>query len=66
MPGRKKSELEAITILESIGIQVDRNYYDDNSHKSMPNIRCKDGRYIEITHTFHNNYEYKAELLEIG
>jgi len=55
MPGRKQGELEAITILESIGIQVDRDYFDDNSHKSMPDIRCKDGRYIEITHTYHNN-----------
>ena len=55
MPGRKKGELEAITILESIGIQVDRDYLDDNSHKSMPDIRCKDGRFIEVTHTFHNN-----------
>lgn len=55
MPGRKQGELEAITILEGIGIQVDRDYFDDNSHKSMPDIRCKDGHYIEITHTFHNN-----------
>ncbi len=55
MPGRKQGELEAITILESIGIQVDRDYLDDNSHKSMPDVRCKDGRYIEVTHTHHNN-----------
>ena len=55
MAGRKQGELEAITILERIGIQVDRNYLDDNSHKSMPDIKCKDGRYIEVTHTHHNN-----------
>ncbi len=55
MPGRKKGELEAITILESIGIQVDRDYLDDNSHKSMPDVKCTDGRYIEVTHTLHNN-----------
>ena len=55
MLGRKKGELEAITILRNIGIEVDVTYYDDNSHKSMPDIRCKDGRYIEVTHTFHNN-----------
>ena len=55
MAGRKQGELEAITILESIGIQVDRDYLDDNSHKSMPDVRCKDGRYIEVTHTLHNN-----------
>ena len=55
MSGRKQGEQEAITILESIGIQVDRNYFDDNSHTSMPDVRCKDGRYIEVTHTLHNN-----------
>lgn len=52
---RKKGEQEAITILENLGIEIDRSYYDDNSQQSMPDIRCKDGRYIEITHTFHNN-----------
>lgn len=52
---RKKGEQEAITILEKLGIEVDKGYYDDNSHKSMPDVKCKDGRYIEITHTFHNN-----------
>lgn len=55
MPGRKQGDLEAITVLESIGIQVDRDYLDDNSYKSMPDIRCKDGHYIEVTHTHHNN-----------
>jgi hypothetical protein len=55
MSGRKQGELEAITILESIGIQVDRDYLDDNSHKSMPDVKCADGRYIEVTHTLHNN-----------
>ncbi len=38
MPNYKKGEQEAITILESIGIQVDRDYLDDNSHRSMPDI----------------------------
>jgi hypothetical protein len=55
MQWRKKGESEAIIILENIGIEIDRDYYDDNSHKSMPDIRCKDGRYIEVTHTLHNN-----------
>ena len=55
MSNRKKGEQEAITILEKLDIEIDNNYYDDNSHKSMPDIRCKDGQYIEITHTFHNN-----------
>lgn len=55
MPERKKGEQEAITILGNLGIEVDKSYYDDNSRKSMPDIKSKDGRYIEITHTFHNN-----------
>ena len=55
MAGRKKGEQEAITILESLGIGIDKTYHDDNSHDSMPDIRCKDGRYIEVTHTYHNN-----------
>lgn len=55
MSGRKQGEIEAITILENIGKQVDRDYFDDNSHKSMPDVRCKDDRYIEVTHTHHDN-----------
>ncbi len=55
MTGRKQGEQEAIAILENIGIQVDRDYSDDNSHQRMPDIRCKDGRFIEVTHTRHNN-----------
>ena len=55
MPNRKKGEQEAITILEKLGIEIDKSYYDDNSQHSMPDVRCKDGRYIEVTHTFHNN-----------
>ena len=55
MSERKKGEQEAITILKNLGIEVDNDYYDDNSHKSMPDIKCKDGRYIEVTHTHHNN-----------
>ncbi len=55
MPNRKKGEHEAITILEKLGIEIDKSYYDDNSQQSMPDVKCTDGRYIEVTHTFHNN-----------
>lgn len=55
MSKRKRGEQEAIIILGNLGIEIDKDYYDDNSHNSMPDIRCKDGRYIEVTHTFHNN-----------
>ena len=55
MSERKQGEQEAITVLENLGIEIDKSYCDDNSHNSMPDIRCKDGRYIEVTHTRHNN-----------
>ena len=55
MSKRKNGELEAILILEDLGVEIDKDYCDDNSYKSMPDIRCKDGRYIEVTHTLHNN-----------
>ena len=56
MQKRKTGEQEAITILENLGIEIDKDYYDDNSQKNMPDIKYKDDdRYIEITHTLHNN-----------
>lgn len=55
MQKRKSGESEAIQILQNLGIEIDNSYYDDNSKRSMPDIRCKDGRKIEVTHTSHNN-----------
>lgn len=52
---RKKGESEAIAILKSIGIDIDEGYSDDNSQANMPDIRCKDGHHIEVTHTFHDD-----------
>ena len=52
---RKKGESEAIAILKSIGIDIDECYSDDNSQANMPDIRCKDGHHIEVTHTFHDD-----------
>lgn len=51
----KKGELDAKKILENIGIQFDENYHDDNSQNSMPDFRYKNGRYLEVTHTRHDN-----------
>ncbi len=56
MSKRKKGENEAVIILESIGIKIDKNYLDDNSRASMPDLKCENGRYIEVTHTKHNNF----------
>lgn len=51
----KQGELEAKYILEKLGIIFDDEYHDDNSSKSMPDLRMKDGRFVEVTHTLHNN-----------
>lgn len=53
---KKKGEQQAVEILKTLGIVVDENYCDDNSCESMPDLKCLDGRYIEVTHTKHNNY----------
>lgn len=50
----KKGEEQAKIILESLGIEFDDSYCDDNSSESMPDLRYKDGRYLEVTHTQHN------------
>jgi len=55
MVKRKTGEKEAIIILKTIGIQLNEDYYDDNSRSSMPDLRYADGRGIEVTHTRHNN-----------
>lgn len=51
----KQGEEEAKQILETIGRRIDETYCDDNSKSSMPDLRFKSGRYIEVTHTKHNN-----------
>lgn len=55
MPKRKAGEYEALLILKSMGVEIDEEYYDDNSEPSMPDLRYKDGKGIEVTHTRHNN-----------
>ena len=57
---RKRGETEAIIILKAIGIDFDETYHDDNSVDSMPDIKCKDGRFIEVTHTKHNDNYIKT------
>ena len=51
---RKQGENEALEILENIGIEMDEEYTDDNSRPKMPDLRYKDGRFIEVTHTRYN------------
>lgn len=57
----KKGELQAKIILEKFGIQFDDEYSDDNCGCSMPDLKYKDGRYLEVTHTRHNNAIYSEE-----
>ncbi|MBR0148687.1 MAG: hypothetical protein IJM23_05755 [Lachnospiraceae bacterium] len=59
MAGYKKGEKEALLILQSMGIEMDESYHDDNSRDSMPDLRYADGRYIEVTHTLHNYFLYE-------
>lgn len=51
----KKRETEAMQILELKGIEFDKSYCDNNSKNSRPDLRYKNGRFLEVTHTHHNN-----------
>lgn len=51
----KKGELQAKHILQAKGFEFDGAYCDDNSEESMPDLKYKDGRFFEVTHTLHNH-----------
>lgn len=51
----KQGEQEAKEILQLKGYIFDNQYYDDNSSKSMPDLKFQGGNYLEVTHTQHNN-----------
>ena len=52
---QKQGEIEAKQILQLKGIQFDESYCDDNSSPSMPDLKYQNGRFLEVTHTWHNN-----------
>lgn len=54
----KKGEKEAREILERKGIKFDNSYYDDNVGESKADLRYENGRFLEVTHTRHNNSIY--------
>ena len=54
-PDRKRGEVEAMMILQAKGIVFEQDYIDTGSENSKPDLKCSDGRYIEVTHTLHNN-----------
>lgn len=51
----KQGEKEAKIILENFGFNFDDSYYDDNSQNSMADLKTLDNKFVEITHTKHNN-----------
>lgn len=63
----KQGENEAIEILKKIGIS-DITMNDDNSNQSMPDLKCGNGRFIEVTHTkhIHNIFDNKYSDLCIN
>ena len=52
---RKNGEQEALSILRAQGFVFDESYGDDGTKHSNPDLRYSDGRYLEVTHTYHNN-----------
>ena len=55
MNNKKRGEIEAKIILNKLGYDFDDSYKDDNSSESMPDLKLKNGRFIEVTHTKHNH-----------
>ncbi len=51
----KSGENEAKRVLERIGAKFDEHYCDDNTSRGMPDFRYVDGRFLEVTHTYHNH-----------
>lgn len=56
----KSGENEAKRVLERIGAKFDEHYCDDNTSRGMPDFRYVDGRFLEVTHTFHNHQNMTA------
>ncbi len=60
----KQGEKEAKQILQSKGVEFDETYCDDNSKPSMPDFKYKDGRFLEVTHTKHNQITLTKFMLK--
>lgn len=56
----KTGEKEAVAIMKSKGFEFDVDYYDDNSRSKMPDFKLSTGRFIEVTHTNHNNKDWNT------
>ena len=52
----KQGEQQAKEILERKGIAFDETHHDDGSKHSLPDLKyLGEDRYLEVTHTWHNN-----------
>ena len=52
----KQGEQQAKEILERKGIAFDETHHDDGSKHSLPDLKyLGEERYLEVTHTLHNN-----------
>lgn len=52
---RKVGENEAMQILQKKGYTFDEAHTDDGKGKSVPDLKFSNGRFLEVTHTNHNN-----------
>ncbi len=53
---RKQGEEEAMRILKAKGISFNEKHNDEGDKGySVPDLQYSDGRYLEVTHTLHNN-----------
>lgn len=53
---RKQGENEALQILKTKGIEFNEQHYDKGqAGHSLPDLQYADGRYLEVTHTLHDN-----------
>ena len=60
---RKPGENEAMQILQRKGILFDEEHHDFGYDKSKPDLKYSDGRYLEVTHTIHNNAVVSPQIL---
>ena len=53
---RKQGEDEALQILKTKGIEFNEDHFDKGqAGHSLPDLQYADGRYLEVTHTLHDN-----------
>ncbi len=68
---RKDGENEAIEILQNLGESFNLEHSDSGEDESKPDLQYSNGRFLEVTHTRHNNlkiqegnHEYDGKTIE--